>query len=356
MMMLAAPSSPSGSFSSFGVYIGRFEPPHLAHLAVMEEALKQVDCLIIVLGSAQSPRTIKNPFTASERAQMILEMLSQAGIDPGRVRWVPVRDHLYDEQAWIDEVKTKVYKVIRAASPVEAPPHTPILIGHIKDESSYYLHHFPEWQFMPTKVISPLSATTVRNAYFSQPASEEWRELVPVAVSQFLGAFAHTREYQALQQDYAYLKNQSNDIQLEIAVILFASEQAKDAVWFISRESHPNQGTWSLPITELQRHETAAMCALRIAIEQLDTDPSLLHVEQGKLFDAPSRSLRGRVITYAIPVWTTDQQTDLLHTASEKGKARWISIEELSSRPELFFEDHHEIVHEIVQYFLKRPL
>ena len=53
--------------TTYGVYIGRFQPLHNAHWRTIEFALSQVDCLIIVIGSSNQPRTIKNPFSAAER-------------------------------------------------------------------------------------------------------------------------------------------------------------------------------------------------------------------------------------------------------------------------------------------------
>ena len=58
------------------VYIGRFQPPHLAHIQIMKQALKEGNQLIVLVGSANQPRTIKNPFTVAERAEMILASVS----------------------------------------------------------------------------------------------------------------------------------------------------------------------------------------------------------------------------------------------------------------------------------------
>ena len=70
----------SGPRHAYGVYIGRFEPPHAAHLLVMLEALEQVQTLIVVIGSARAARNPKNPFTAGEREAVIRAMLAEAGV------------------------------------------------------------------------------------------------------------------------------------------------------------------------------------------------------------------------------------------------------------------------------------
>ena len=130
---------------TFGVYIGRFEPPHAAHLEVMQEALLQVQKLIVVIGSAKAARNIKNPFTAEERQAVMLDLLREAGIKGSRVLFVHVRDYYYNESLWLSEVQRGVAAHTHGSSDVA-------LIGHLKDESSYYLRSFPAWEFLPTHV------------------------------------------------------------------------------------------------------------------------------------------------------------------------------------------------------------
>ena len=43
------------------VFIGRFQPFHLAHMQTIKIALKQCQTNILALGSAQNERNIKNP-------------------------------------------------------------------------------------------------------------------------------------------------------------------------------------------------------------------------------------------------------------------------------------------------------
>lgn len=59
-----------------GLYIGRFQPYHLGHQAVIQKISEEVDEIIIVIGSAQFSHTQENPFTAGERLDMIYESLA----------------------------------------------------------------------------------------------------------------------------------------------------------------------------------------------------------------------------------------------------------------------------------------
>jgi nicotinamide-nucleotide adenylyltransferase len=54
-----------------GLFVGRFQPYHLGHHNALKNALKQVDEMVIVVGSAKESFQKENPFTAGERVEMI---------------------------------------------------------------------------------------------------------------------------------------------------------------------------------------------------------------------------------------------------------------------------------------------
>ena len=63
-----------------GLYIGRFQPYHLGHQAVLEKIAKEVEEIVIVIGSAQESHTPENPFTGGERMEMIYAALSESDL------------------------------------------------------------------------------------------------------------------------------------------------------------------------------------------------------------------------------------------------------------------------------------
>jgi len=162
------------------VFIGRFQPFHLAHMQTIEIALQQSRYVILALGSAQMERNIKNPFLAIEREQMILSNFS-LDVD------------VYNDEKWVKQVKSLVNGVIEPNSKVG-------LIGHFKDESSYYLRLFPEWVMVELDSLKDsISATPMREAYYR---GEIQTEFFPVGTIQFLDEFKKTRTYQKLQQRF----------------------------------------------------------------------------------------------------------------------------------------------------------
>ena len=78
---------------SRGLFIGRFQPFHLGHIAAIKFALTNVDELIIVIGSSQASYDKQNPFTAGERLSMIKDSLNaDTLIDCKKTQIVPVPD------------------------------------------------------------------------------------------------------------------------------------------------------------------------------------------------------------------------------------------------------------------------
>ncbi len=60
-----------------GLFLGRFQPYHNGHHAVIRQICEsgEIDELIIAIGSAQESHTLKDPFTAGERIMMITKAL-----------------------------------------------------------------------------------------------------------------------------------------------------------------------------------------------------------------------------------------------------------------------------------------
>ena len=78
---------------SRGIFVGRFQPFHLGHIATIKFALEKVEELVIVIGSAQISHEMRNPFTAGERIQMIKDSLdAELEIDIKRILMIPVPD------------------------------------------------------------------------------------------------------------------------------------------------------------------------------------------------------------------------------------------------------------------------
>ena len=88
-----------------GLFVGRFQPPHLGHLHAIKQALEDCDELIIAIGSSQYSHTFENPFTAGERFEMIRLMLKDGGVDLSKVIIIPVPD-VGEHSLWVSRIES----------------------------------------------------------------------------------------------------------------------------------------------------------------------------------------------------------------------------------------------------------
>lgn len=86
--------------TSTSVFIGRFQPFHLGHLAMINHC--PTDTLYIGIGSSQYHHSLQNPFTFDERKTMIqLALQNRFNI---KYDVYPVPD-IHDPPNWVDHVK-----------------------------------------------------------------------------------------------------------------------------------------------------------------------------------------------------------------------------------------------------------
>lgn len=152
-----------------GLYVGRFQPFHIGHLDAIKFALKEVDELIIVIGSAQYSHNSKNPFTAGERLVMVHKALSETKLDTSKLWTVPVPDvHLH--MLWVSAVEgyTPKFNVLYSNEP---------LTRRLFMEAGYLVKGIPLFD------RKAYDSTIVREKMIKD---ESWTELVPRSVADFI--------------------------------------------------------------------------------------------------------------------------------------------------------------------------
>lgn len=342
------------------VFIGRFEPFHNGHAAVARHALAQAKKLIFLIGSADTPRTIRNPWTVAERAVMI-----QAALEGAESRLIlrPLRDHLYNESLWIAGVQRTVAEAIRADG---GDSDARIgLIGFDKDASSYYLKEFPQWPLVDVQHTEALSATELRRYLFEagdldfNGALLMLRGNVPSPVFDMLEAFrrsspAYTQlvaEYRFIQQYRAAWRDApyAPTFVTTDAVVVHSGH-----VLLVRRRAEPGKGLWALPGGFVGQDEALLDCCLRELREEtrLKIPVPVLKgsLKRQRVFDHPERSQRGRTITHAFHFDFPFGDLPDVRGGDDADKARWVPVcEALDMGPKLY-EDHLHIL----EFFLGR--
>lgn len=173
------------------VFIGRLQPLHNGHLTVTRQGLAQAERLIVLLGSANQPRSALNPWTAPEREAMLRACLS--GEENKRLLAAPLPDFPDSDEDWVHAVEQSVAELTADLSGTPEHPLRIGLIGHAKDQSSYYLALFPQWDSLAVENVGSLHATTLRQTMFAKSSDavrqwliEEGAQLMPAAVCAWL--------------------------------------------------------------------------------------------------------------------------------------------------------------------------
>lgn len=156
----------------YAILIGRFQPFHNGHLNLLHHALSVAQTVIVVIGSTDAPRTIRNPWTFTERQEMISRNLKSPEVD--RVIFVGVPDFIYDDTEWVSAVEGAVHSVINASFKNK----TIATVGFKKDVTSDYLSYFPQWEeehiSTPIKYLGKvISSTDIRDLFFSSYLDDE---------------------------------------------------------------------------------------------------------------------------------------------------------------------------------------
>ena len=85
-----------------GFYIGRFQPYHDGHHAMVERIADEVDELVLGIGSADDSHTTHDPFTAGERIMMITKAVAEFDLT---TYVVPLED-INRNAVWVSHVES----------------------------------------------------------------------------------------------------------------------------------------------------------------------------------------------------------------------------------------------------------
>jgi bifunctional NMN adenylyltransferase/nudix hydrolase len=368
------------------VYIGRFNPFHLGHAYVLEQALKTSKLVIVLIGSAGAARSPKNPFKFAERKAMIEKWALGVNSD-AVLRILPVRDFA-SNNVWI----TSVHATVKSAMTAVAIEQNIILndvylTGSDRDDSTWYLNAFPQYRqaLVPAMSHKPgdpsdLSATSVRKIlYESDLADDDLAALsakLPQSSIRYIDNFIRTNRLalEALRVEYNAIKDGKAKWAGSPFPVTFQTADAviiqSGHVLLIRRGNQPGYGLWALPGGYVNQHERIRDAAVREAEEEtgirLTTGKNAVEITKKmldgsirakELFDDPNRSERGRIITMAylmrlddtrplpkvegqnVPYYESDGK-EIVETL----EAKWVPLDRALELTDQWFEDHLQIL------------
>jgi bifunctional NMN adenylyltransferase/nudix hydrolase len=356
------------------VYIGRFSTFHNGHAEVARRALCKYARVLIIVGSAKQPRTIKNPWKAEERVRIIrawYEEERKQREEFGQLIILTSRDYRYNNNLWLIETQ----KLIAS---VQGSDKVVWITGSKRDDTSFYLDMFPRPSFEldlaeeNRRVSLHLSATWCREIYFGRTFNGQkldergydilMRSFVPPTTIDFLDSFEKTDDFAKLIHEFevtserkaAAVTNYGERIDITIDNVVIQSGH----VLLIRRRSAPGKGLWALPGGYLNPREWSFDGSLRELDEEtkIDCPPAVLKnsLVFDHWFEHPDRSNINRVITHAfcfkLPDYKINGRVTLPKVTAEDDadRARWVPLAEALAMSEVLFDDHHDILEEFI--------
>lgn len=374
------------------IFIGRFQPFHIEHKKIIDIALEKSKHVLVLVGSAGSPRTPRNPFTFQERKKMIIgsyepditgtydsvSTFEDHSEKLPKLIVKPLFDKTYNDSAWIAQVQNIVKKYsLRIANPdsrmriFNANGTKDIkvaLIGAAKDHTSFYLKLFPQFDSIDVPLKNEMHSTFIREMYFNRKLHRYETEnvLLPKSVCDFL--FNRTDGYggniegfeETTYFDYIsdWMKN-CRDYQEGWKAAPYPVKQVTvDAVveqsghiLLVKRKANPGKGLIALPGGHLDVNERILDGALRELDEETKIkvpEPVLRgSIINQKVYDEPNRSTIGRVITHAFHIKLKDDvKLPRVKGSDDAEKAFWMPIADL--KEDKFFDDHFHIINDML--------
>ena len=349
--------------ANVAIFIGRFQPVHAGHVHVAKRALERHSKLIIALGSANRTGRPKNPYSNFQRMTMWNMALQQEGVNVDRdVRFIQLDDMPYSDNEWVSQVRHRVNEAI-VNWPVLKENASIALTGHMKDESSYYLRFFPEWEddLIP-QGYDKYASTHFREFFYKIFTETPDRQLTPdmfygsegtrglpvsnpIFEPEFMDCLRRCAAEWDWNRNYDPKNYDVNVITVDAVII------QNGHVLTVTRKHNPGKGLKALPGGHLNPGEKLVDAMLRETAEETKIDLSKralrANILRNEVFDDPSRSDRARVITQAYLIKLPDEDKLIkVKGADDAARAFWTPLSEV--RAEEWFEDHAFIVEKMV--------
>jgi bifunctional NMN adenylyltransferase/nudix hydrolase len=258
-----------------------------------------------------------------------------------------ITDSIYNDQAWAIRVQKIVNGYYKSSNSKIG------IIGHDKDDSSFYLSMFPQWERVHVDLIESLHSTDIRDLYFRKDANMNFiKGVVPSSTFKFLEHFKDGEEYNQIIKEREFVEDYKKQYSWLPYPPVFVTTDAvviqSGHVLMIKRKSEPGRGLWALPGGFLNANTDKSIvdCMIRELKEETDIKvpvPVLIgNIEDKRVFDAIGRSARGRTITHAFKIVLSDKELPNVKGMDDAISATWIPIDELDSSE--CYEDHYEII------------
>lgn len=349
------------------LFNGRMRPVTAAHVGIIVEGLEHAQYVFVTVGSVNEPINFRNPFTYEQVREMLRASLTPMQND--RVFLFGVEDHDSD-LGWVRSVQRMVSQQAKHLFPDRDAKIA--LIGHKKDESSYYLKLFPQWDSIAATVqFENLDATTIRDnlyradAPIEQVSAHRVAGEIPLGTYLFLREWIHSSAFERMRAERLFMEKELE----KFARNPYTGERHQHVcadfcliqagfVLLVRRGQMPGEGLWALPGGHKlgkQTFRTAALDEIEQETkitelnEHITRDFLSLCIRGEKLLDNPWRSTRETTISVAYGALLPGTEQPKVEGADDAREARWWAIDEVTRS--MMFEDHFNVIEDFTNRF-----
>jgi len=333
------------------VIIGRFQPLHNGHIALIKQAMKENDTVLILVGSCNKAPDFNNPFTIEERLQMIENVFDEEGANIPFVRGLKDKP---TEDEWIREVIANVARL-------EEDPSKVILYTSEKDEEFYNRTMIYNTCVRDSKGIS---ATDIRaNLYGALPFTM-WKQEFPLANISFLKDFANSNRCHALaEESTTCLEGKTTAIANHKwanpiepvchAVVIHGAD-----VLLVKRNSTRGYGQLAIPGGFMECDETTREAAIRELKEETGLDlttVSCVELAQAVEENTDDLSVRTLGINYLYLLDHTVDKPEITIDKTECLEYTWEPIKDVLEEKTILFYNHNVVVQRLFSIYQSSP-
>lgn len=331
--------------NALAVVIGRFQPFHIGHQAMVSHALDNYAHVLVLVGATGCAPNYRNPWRADEVKCMIAGSFSEPYLARQLLLDV-VYDNPYDDAAWVKAVESAVSRHSDGA-PI-------VLVGHRKDASSFYLDLFPEWQLDEFDSGITMDATDIRRRVFLTSEAYSYTVAsVGAATHAVMTDMSHERHIGLCAEAHAVNMHAkqwacagSAKYELQHNAVDVLATDGVGRVLLIRRGGEVGRGQLAMPGGFVNKGERLLAAAIREFREEVGIAlmPSQCAGQPMSCFDHPSRSMRGRIFTHVLRVQLARAQAQEAQAGDDAAEIVWLSPAELGLRKAEFFSDHFFII------------
>ncbi len=323
-----------------GLVIGRFQPLHNGHVALIQKAMDDNDVVLVLVGSQNKLTDYRNPFDIETRLGLLKEHFNQYD----KMYFKGMDDYPNDEQ-WVEDVISRVNTIN------DNPTATTVYTSE-KDEDFYRTNFIYNVEVSPSK---GLNATDIRASVYDGKSTMYVN--LPSEVVDYVEQWKTTIEYNRLYNEF-YLCTESKLAATEahaysnpIEPVAHAMVIQGDKVLLVKRSGVRGNGQWALPGGYIQHTETTRAGALRELKEETSVD-LLTQPRAAEVAFAVEENMNGlstRTIGFNYCYAVHPEETLDIVAGDDAQDVQWFPLEDVANGDMPLFYNHTTVIRRLLE-------